>query len=128
MSDFLLVGALAFAAACSDLFGPSIPDGTYQLLPLPKEYQWWWEVAETCSGLSGDLSGVEFRVLPDRETFPDGDTVGAYYRSSHQVVLVERMARDGYLVRHEMLHALLAENGLGGKATREASSRAVVEV
>lgn len=110
----LLAGVLGLAAACSDLFGPGIPGGTYLLSPLPEEYQGWWAIVERCSSLTAEMSDVQFRVLPGHETSPDHDAAGAYYKRGHQIVLVEELTRDGFLVRHEMLHAVLARNGGGG--------------
>ncbi len=110
----LLAGVSGLAAACSDLFGPEVPDGTHLLSPLPEEYEGWWTIIERCSGLAADMSEVRFRVLPGHETWPGHDAAGAYYKRGHQIVLVEESARDGFLVRHEMLHAVLARNGRGG--------------
>lgn len=110
----VLFCSLAVVAGCSDLFGPALPDGTVLIAPLPVEYERWWQITEVCSGLRADLADVEFRMLPASQTLPDSDAVGAHYSNGNVIVLVEGVARDGYVVRHEMLHALLSKIRLNG--------------
>lgn len=109
-----LAGSIALLAGCSDLFGPDVPEGTVVLSTLPVEYQRWWDITQTCSGLRGDLGDVEFRVLPGSATLPDGGATGTYYWNGNVIVLAESVARDGRVVRHEMLHALLRTVQIGG--------------
>ena len=109
------IGALAAFLAtlsCTDLFGPDLPEGTVPLYPLPAEYAGWWSLVERCSGHRGDLGSVEWLVLPDTRVIPDtGGATGVYYQLEHAIVLGDLNARDGWLVRHEMLHALLRGGG-----------------
>lgn len=107
----LLSALLGLAAlGCSDLLGPFLPDDRVPLVPLPPEYEHWWSVVETCSGLQAELGDVEWWVLPGQETFPDGEEAGRYYSVGHQIGLAASVVRDGFVVRHEMLHAMLSAN------------------
>jgi hypothetical protein len=93
---------------CQDILGPRIPSEAVALDPLPPEYQGWWDVTERCSGLVGDLGDVRWFVLPGMTSVPGTDgAVGSYSHAGNHVLLADGFERDGSLVRHEMLHALL---------------------
>jgi len=98
-------------AACRYWFDP-LPDGTRPFSP-PPVYQVWWEMVETCSGLTGAMSSIEWAVVPEVAEFEhDGAPASGYWSRTHQrIVLAERASMDGGLVRHEMLHALRTELG-----------------
>lgn len=105
-----IVGFVAVVAAttsCTDLFGPSLPSGAVVLDPLPAEYAGWWSLTERCSGLQGRLSDVRWYLVPEVEALPGQDRAAGQYQSAdHRVVFAEPYVRDGFIVRHEMLHAL----------------------
>lgn len=107
----LFVVALGLMAmGCSDLFGPSLPPDRTPLNPLPSSFEHWWAVVETCSGLEAELGRVAWWVLPGEDAFPDGESNGRYYRAGHQIGLTESAVENGFVVRHEMLHAVLSSN------------------
>lgn len=99
-------------AGCTDFFGPSLPTGAVPLSPVPAEYEAWWALTQQCSGLRSDLSEVRWYTVPGSRTVPGHDeAAGIYIRGSAQVVLAEGQERNGFLVRHEMLHALRRNGG-----------------
>jgi hypothetical protein len=98
--------------ACDDLLGPELPDGAVPLVPIPAEYALWWSVAERCSGVRGDFRAVRWYVVPDARTIPGTDeAIGSYIESGRRIVLAKGQERNGFLVRHEMLHALWRRGG-----------------
>jgi hypothetical protein len=108
----LLLAAVLFpfASGCIDLLAP-LPAGAVPLFPVPEEYQGWWSLAQRCSGLRGELGEVDWYVVPTSSTVPDSDgAAGTYYTVGHRIVLARGRQGDGYLVRHEMLHALKARD------------------
>lgn len=108
----VLAASLVASSACVDLFGPDLPDGAVGLSTLPAEFAGWWALTERCTGITGELTGVAFYVLPGAETIPgSGGAIGLYQEGRHRIVLTEQNLRNGHLVRHEMIHALLRGGG-----------------
>lgn len=115
--------ALALGA-CEAFTEPFVfPNGAARFQP-PAQYAAWWRATEQCSGLRarpGDI--VWYRVPGD--FFPDAD--GQPVRGSWQgrgahddrIFLAAGGVLDGMLVRHEMLHALMARNYLPHRHLRE---------
>jgi hypothetical protein len=107
----------ALTSACASPLGPSepqLPSGAVAI-STPAAYQDWFRRTEACSGLSGDLSKVQFYVVPGVETFPtsDGPQVGEWIGRSggHQVVIAGNYRDHEMVIRHEMLHTLLKQSG-----------------
>lgn len=101
--------------SCSDIFGPGIPAGAIPLSPVPRSFAHWWTIAEACSGLRGNYGELTWWSVPGQRTIPGSHgAAGRYIRRERSIVLGENQERDGFLVRHEMLHALL--DGSGGSA------------
>jgi len=76
----------------------------------PAQYAFWWAMTAQCSGLSADMSTIQWYVVPSAgDLGPDVD--GLYYPKTHRIVLLADSVSSGQLVRHEMLHALGAEPG-----------------
>lgn len=110
-----LVAIALVLAGCTDLFGPGLPDGAVPLEVLPAEYQEWWSIVEQCADLEGTFERVEWWHVPTERTLKRGDNaVGQYLPGTRQIVLAGLVTLDGYVVRHEMLHAILDEIGLTG--------------
>lgn len=106
-----LLGLLAMVASCTDLLGPPLPPGAILLDPLPAEFAGWYSLTERCSQRQGDLADLAWYVVPSVAALPGEDgAVGLYQGAGHRIVLAEPYVRDGFTVRHEMLHAL----GAGG--------------
>lgn len=107
------LACLALAVACDGPTDPPLPDAARRMAP-PPVFATWWGMVEACAGVSRPLSGVEWWEVPDVATFytPDHGSVQAYWsRGSNRIVLAGRAVRDGAVVRHEMLHALLRREG-----------------
>lgn len=110
--NLLLLGIafVAFGTACTEI--TALPTGSEHFDP-PAEYALWWRMTESCSGRSGDLSAVEWFVVPRPGpiTVDGREYGGLWYQNGNRIVLAFDDQTDGALVRHEMLHALLRENG-----------------
>lgn len=111
-----LLGLPGLGSACATL-GPSegtLPLGAVQIAP-PAAYQEWAQRTRSCSGLSGDLSTVQFYVIPGVQTFStnDGAKVGLWSREgkTDRIVIAGNYENHEMVVRHEMLHALLQREG-----------------
>jgi hypothetical protein len=98
----LAAGAIA---ACQDTTDP-LPDGSQALEP-PPVFEMWWALTESCSGRTGSVSDVQWYIVPR------GDGTSYWYFAGNRIVLAEESWLDGDVVRHEMLHALLAVNRVG---------------
>ena len=107
-----LWGLPALVASCTSLapHEPSLPTGAVALA-TPTIYQ----RTQSCSGLSGDFSTVQFYVVPGVDTFPTeaGPKVGLWNREGHtnRIVIAGNYLAHEMVVRHEMLHALLQRVG-----------------
>ncbi len=113
------VAAVALeATGCASVTDPPLPGGAVAFAP-PARYARWWTQAQACSGLTGDLAAVQWYVVPGADTIPDPGhaDVNAYWSpASNRIVLGGKWARDGSVVRHEMLHALLGRGVTGHPA------------
>lgn len=89
---------LLFSMSCA--VGPS-KDEPYAALP---EYQEWWQTVEECSGATGDFGDLRFYIL-----LPE-DERGALGRSRGQDIWIRvDLVADAFVVKHEMLHALIGD-------------------
>ena len=81
----------------------------------PAVFREWHERTETCSGLKGNFSTVQFYVVPGVDTFPTeaGPKVGLWTREGHlnRIVIAGNYFDHEMVVRHEMLHQLLDREG-----------------
>lgn len=114
-STLWLLLPVVIAAACQAPTEVSLP-AKAQLIEAPPAYALWWQVTESCSGLTGDLSKVRFYVVPGVNTIADGSdqSLGMWYSSGNRIVLAGGHELDPRVVRHEMLHALIGPtNGEG---------------
>ena len=103
-------------AGCTSL-GPSeasLPAGAVPLA-APEIYREWELRTQSCSGLTGDFSTLQFYVVPGVETFPTeaGPKVGLWKREGwvNRIVIAGNYVAHEMVVRHEMLHALLQREG-----------------
>lgn len=107
----LLALCMLTLIGCVDILGPGIPSEAVRVDPGP-EYAAWWGLMEECTGVSGDMDAVRWYLVPGATTISgEGGPAGRFYRGRHAIVIAERWYREGPLVRHEMLHALLSEVG-----------------
>ena len=79
-------------------------------VPTLELYSEWWRRTEECSGRTGDMSRVTFYAV-DAPTGGIGlnGTVahGWWVRQGNRIYLPANALGEEWLVRHEMLHALL---------------------
>lgn len=107
-----LVLLLPLLAGCELLTAP-LPPGAERFAP-PAVYRQWWDLTRTCSGRTGDFSRVTWYRVPGAVEIPlgDGTQVNGYWDSAgNRIVLAASSELEGDLVRHEMLHALLRQEG-----------------
>lgn len=99
-------------AACDLVTGPnrSLPAGAVRMEPLAV-YSRWWSMTQECSALGGDFSRVTWYVVPGVGTISYGTLhdVEGLWLDGNRIVLAGGSVRNGQLVRHEMLHALLSD-------------------
>ena len=107
----LLPAAAVILHAC-DLPTEPFPSGAVPFEP-PEAYSAWWELTQSCAGVRRDMSRIQWFVVPGSESIPvrGGEYHGAWYSDGNRIVLAERAQMSGPLVRHEMLHALIARGG-----------------
>jgi hypothetical protein len=103
---------LLLVAACERAVAPVLTDGA-QRFDAPPAYQLWWEMTLQCSGRRAPLSGVRWYFVPGARTVEvNGQPYAGYWSSAgNSIVLAEAAMFDGALVRHEMLHSLIAVGG-----------------
>lgn len=86
----------------------ALPNDTVALTTLPVEYDAWWRATEACAGVPGDLAAVRWYTTPGDSVRVGSTTFDAYWFAAGNTIVVARpYVRDGPVVRHEMLHALL---------------------
>ncbi len=97
-------------------FEPSsaLPAGA-QAITAPAVYQAWWDKTEACSELQGGFGRIRWYEVPGATTFDTdmGPKVGLWIQNGNAVLIVVagNYVNHEMVVRHEMLHALLAEEG-----------------
>jgi len=105
----LVAGCTALAPSDATLPAGAIP------LEASAAFQTWFSRTESCSGLRGDFSAVQFYVIPGVDAFPtpEGNKVGLWSRvgRTHRIVVAGNYLGHEMVVRHEMLHSLLSREG-----------------
>ncbi len=79
-------------------------------LPTLELYNEWWRKTEACSGRTGDMSQVTFYAVdaPSGAIGLHGAVAhGWWVRQGNRIYLPANGLSEEWLVRHEMLHALL---------------------
>lgn len=102
----LPAACLAVLAAC-EVTAP-LPSGAISLRPEP-HYAQWWSMVEQCSGRTRPMSDIDWYMVPG-SSFPSSsgsDVDGLYAQGPERIILAGSVVRNGPVVRHEMLHALL---------------------
>lgn len=108
----MIVTAQLIVLACGDATAPKLPADAQQYSP-PPVYSTWWQMTESCSGLTGQLAAVTWYQTAQQVTDTrTGDVIAGYWvPGSNQIVLNTLVMMDGGTVRHEMLHALRQKSG-----------------
>ena len=74
----------------------------------PELFRSWWQIVEGCSGKSRPLDAVRwYQVGPGELTIRGESAAGAWFVAGNRIVLTSWALREGALVRHEMLHAIV---------------------
>ena len=103
----VMLATTAFVQACSGVTGPPFPDDAVPMNPAAP-FRRWWALTEQCSGLSGDFTSVRWFTVRRPTIDVRDDQYDAYwYQKGNRIVVAERYALNGEVIRHEMLHALL---------------------
>lgn len=105
----LALGGLA-CGALVDLAAPAIHHNGILMLPHA-EYALWWNMTEQCSGRRGSFEAIHWYIEPDAYLLADRDALGEESSLTDRIVLAGHSVDNGYVVRHEMLHALISEHG-----------------
>ncbi|MCG8469118.1 MAG: hypothetical protein MJB57_13085 [Gemmatimonadetes bacterium] len=115
--------ALAVAAVTTGCEGSPFLDPEASLEPslerkelLPDlQYRVWWDELQACAGTSGDFARLRFYevVSPlffEETQFPCGQGFfcNGMWEAPHDIILAPAFTRSERLVKHEMLHDLLA--------------------
>lgn len=98
--------AIAFAvlaAGCGE-FATELSN-RLPLEPLPIYAEWWAET-EACSGRTGDLGAISWYTATGITS--NGALASGLWRPPHDIILLLGREDDDFVVRHEMLHDLLA--------------------
>jgi hypothetical protein len=104
--------ALVGALACDRIVDPLPP--TAEAFTPPVVFARWWGMVESCSGVAGNLADLQWFVVNGPLVNPSNSSewvAGYYSLASNRIVLAPGASRDGWTVRHEMLHALLRVGG-----------------
>lgn len=111
MLSLTLAMMLASACALPKVGGaPAAPVERNWAVPTLELYQEWWRKTEQCSGMSGDMAGVTFYAVDSPSgAISLGREVahGWWIRDGNRIYLPANALAEEWLVRHEMLHALL---------------------
>lgn len=110
----LAIFAIAFLVTGCDLFTAStFPTAAVPFAPHG-QYAFWWQLTESCSGLTGSFARVHWYEIRGVDTYnvagADG-AAGTWWREGDRIVLAGNVLDDGRVVRHEMLHALIGAGG-----------------
>jgi hypothetical protein len=98
----LVIGLAALSAGCEGYTLSVANKEPFQPLPI---YAEWWAATESCSGLTGDLSRIEWFTALSIQA--DAVIARGVWTPPHQVILVRGYEESEITVRHEMLHDLL---------------------
>lgn len=104
---FLGVGACAAPRAAG---APLAPLGRSWAVPTLGLYQEWWDKTVACSGYKGEMGNVNFYAVdaPSGAIELAGEMAHAWWvREGNRIYLPANALGQEWLVRHEMLHALL---------------------
>src|SRR5688500_6411711 len=98
--------------SCDQVVDPDLPSAATAFMP-PPAYALWWKMTEACSGVSGSFSNGEWYEVPDGVALElDGRPVCAYWSAaSNRITVSSAVVRNGQVIRHEILHALLKSKG-----------------
>lgn len=127
----LLVSSVAACALPKAAGAPLAPIERAWEVPTLELYEAWWQRTEACAGRSADMTEVKFFAV-DAPTGGIGlnGTVahGWWVRQGNRIYLPANALGEEWLVRHEMLHALLQRGSHPAKQFVEACHLASADV
>jgi hypothetical protein len=107
--------SLVVASGCSATEPTSATPPGAVPITAPPAYAEWFAQTESCSGLRGPSSQIQWYVVPGVETFETdaGPKVGMWVKEGEQevIVIAGNYQNHEMVVRHEMLHSLLRGHG-----------------
>jgi hypothetical protein len=112
----LIVASALLFAACGASTEPStdLPPGAVAITPS-LSYLEWFTRTEACSGRTGDLSTIQFFVVPGVISFSTdaGNKAGMWIKQGDRssIVIAGSFQNHEMVVSHEMLHALIGAAG-----------------
>lgn len=98
----------AVTATCTGVFEPEFPPNAVLVTP-PPQYRIWWEVVESCSGVTRSFDAVSWYRVPIGQglTVRGESAAGAWFAEENSIAIGDGWRANGSLVRHEILHAIL---------------------
>ena len=106
----LLIVSTSACAAPRAAGAPLAPLGRSWAVPTLGLYQEWWDKTVACSGQTGQMTNVSFYAVdaPAGAIELAGEMAHAWWvREGNRIYLPASALGEEWLVRHEMLHALL---------------------
>lgn len=106
----LLFAGISGCAAPRAAGAPLAPMGRSWAVPTLGLYQEWWDKTVACSGKQGKMTDVAFYAVdaPAGAIELKGELAHAWWvREGNRIYLPASALGEEWLVRHEMLHALL---------------------
>lgn len=125
----LLVVLAGVVGGCSIFTGPRSdwPPNVYQFAP-PPSYAADWQQMEACAGITADFDRVTWFRSDSLLDVPGLGAFGISDWHHHRIALDAQSVNDDVVVRHEILHELLQEDGhpveyfgIGGRCYAEVS-------
>ena len=111
-----LAALVLFALSCTPAsLGPG--ELPYGAIPFaaPADYRAWWASTEACSGLTGNFDQISWYQVPGARTMQTdiGEKVGLWARRDGHtdITIAGEYTQHELVIRHEMLHELLGEEG-----------------
>ena len=131
ITGMLLLSSVAGCAVPKAAGAPLAPVERAWEVPTLELYTEWWRKTEACSGRKGDMSQVTFYAVdaPAGAIGLNGTLAhGWWVRQGNRIYLPANALGEEWLVRHEMLHALLQRGSHPTKKFVEACHLASTEV
>ncbi len=131
IAGVLLLSSLSACAAPKAAGAPLAPIERAWEVPTLELYSEWWRRTEECSGKTGDMGEVKFFAVdaPNGAIGLNGTIAhGWWVRQDNRIYLPANGLGEEWLVRHEMLHALLQRGSHPTKKFVAACHLASVEV
>ncbi len=131
IAELLLLSSLTACAMPKAAGAPLAPIERAWEVPTLELYAEWWRKTEECSGRSADMAEVKFFAVdaPNGAIGLNGTIAhGWWVRQGNRIYLPANALGEEWLVRHEMLHALLQRGTHPSKKFVDACHVASVEV